>query len=118
MSFAAGGQPPAILVSRDAVRLLESRTGILGCLAETATPALGEEVELAHGDRLVLYTDGLVEVFNRSEEMFGIKGLEELVRQSSTLALPEMKQAILDGATAWSHGPLNDDVSLVIVEAR
>jgi hypothetical protein len=29
-----------------------------------------------------------------------------------------MKQAILDGATAWSHGPLADDVSLVIAEAR
>jgi sigma-B regulation protein RsbU (phosphoserine phosphatase) len=118
MSFAAGGQPPAMLVSDGAVRLLESRTGILGCIAETATPALGEEVELAPGDRLVLYTDGLTEVFNRSEEMLGIKGLEELVRQSSTLALPEMKQAILDGATAWSDGPLADDVSLVIAEAR
>lgn len=117
MSFAAAGQPPAILVSGGAVRLLESRTGILGCLAETATPALGVEVELAPGDRLVLYTDGLVEVFNRSEEMLGIEGLEELVRQSSTLPLPEMKQAILNGATAWSHGPLTDDVSLVIVEA-
>jgi PAS domain S-box-containing protein len=118
MSFAAAGQPPAILVSGGAVRLLESRTGILGCLAETANPALGEEVELAPGDRLVLYTDGLVEVFNSSEEMLGINGLEELVRQSSTRTLPEMKQAILDGATAWSHGPLADDVSLVIVEVR
>jgi PAS domain S-box-containing protein len=118
MSFAAAGQPPAILVSNGAVRLLESRTGILGCLAETATPALAEEVELAPGDRLVLYTDGLLEVFNRSEEMLGIEGLEELVRQSSTLSLPEMKQAILDGATAWRHGPLADDVSLVIVEVR
>jgi PAS domain S-box-containing protein len=118
MSFAAAGQPPAILISDGAIRLLESRTGILGCLAETATPALAEEVELAPGDRLVLYTDGLVEVFNSSEEMLGIEGLEKLVRQSSTRALPGMKQAILDGATSWSHGPLADDVSLVIVEVR
>ena len=118
MSFAGGGQPPAILVSGDAVRLLESRTGILGCLADTAIPASAEEVQLAPGDRLVLYTDGLIEVFNRSEEMLGVTGLEALVRQSSTLPLPEMKQAILNGATAWSHGPLTDDVSLVIVEVR
>jgi sigma-B regulation protein RsbU (phosphoserine phosphatase) len=118
MSFAAAGQPPALFVSNGVFRLLESRTGILGCLDEAAKPALGEEVELAPGDRLVLYTDGLIEVFNRSEEMLGIKGLEQLVRQSSTLALREMKQAILEGATAWSRGPLADDVSLVIVEAR
>jgi hypothetical protein len=29
-----------------------------------------------------------------------------------------MKRAILEGAAAWSHGPLADDVSLVIVEIR
>jgi hypothetical protein len=29
-----------------------------------------------------------------------------------------MKQAILEGAAAWSHGVLADDVSLVIVEVR
>jgi hypothetical protein len=29
-----------------------------------------------------------------------------------------MRQAILDGVTAWRHGPLADDVSLVIVELR
>ena len=116
MTFAAAGQPPAILVSNGTVRLLESRTGILGSLADTAQPAPAEEVELSQGDRLVLYTDGLIEVFNTSEEMLGVEGLQRLVRQSVAQALPEMKEAILRGAAAWSHGAPADDVSLVIVE--
>jgi hypothetical protein len=29
-----------------------------------------------------------------------------------------MRQAILDGVAAWRHGPLADDLSLVIVELR
>jgi hypothetical protein len=29
-----------------------------------------------------------------------------------------MKQAILDGVSAWRHGALTDDMSLVIVEVR
>jgi PAS domain S-box-containing protein len=115
MTFAAGGQPPAILVSNGAVRLLESRTGILGCLVDTAQPAAAEEVELVPGDRLVFYTDGLIEVFNSSGDMLGVEGLEKIVRQSATRALPEMKQAILDGVAAWRHGTMADDVSLVIV---
>ena len=118
MTFAGGGQPPAILVSNGIVRLLESRTGILGCLADTAEPAAAEEIELAPGDRVVFYTDGLVEVFNRSGDMLGVQGLQELVRQSATTALPKMKQAIVDGAAAWRHATLADDVSLVIVEVR
>ncbi len=32
--------------------------------------------------------------------------------------IPDMRQAILDGVAAWSHGPLADDVSLVIAEVR
>ena len=118
MTFAAACQPPAMLVSKGTLRLLDSQNGILGYLPEIAPSAAAAEIELAPGDRLVLYTDGLVEVFNRSKDMLGVEGLQELVRQSATRSLPEMKQAILEGAAAWSHGPLADDVSLVIVEVR
>jgi len=118
MSFAAAGHPPAILVSNGTLRLLSSRNAILGRLPELVPSASADEIELAPGDRLVLYTDGLTEVFNRVEEMLGIQGLQELIRRSVRRPLPEMKQAILDGVAAWSQGPLADDVSLVIVEVR
>jgi phosphoserine phosphatase RsbU/P len=118
MTFAAGAQPPAMLVSNGTLRLLGSQNGILGCLSEVAPSEPEDEIELVAGDRLVLYTDGLVEVFNSRHDMLGVEGLKELVRQSATRALPEMKQAILDGAAEWRHGALADDVCLVIVEVR
>src|SRR6516225_5304055 len=117
-TFAAAAHPPAMLVSNGGVRLLNSQNGILGWLAETAPSEPEDEIELVPGDRLVLYTDGLVEVFNSLHDMLGVEGLEELIRQSATRALPEMKQAVLDGATEWRHGALADDVTLVIVEVR
>ncbi len=117
-SFAAGGHPPAMLVSGGGVRLLESQNGILGCLSETAPSESADEIELASGNRLVLYTDGLVEVFNHHNEMLGVDGLSKLVLDSAKLPLPEMRQVVLDGVTAWRHGPLADDVSLIIVEVR
>jgi PAS domain S-box-containing protein len=118
MTFAAAGHPPAMLVSGGGLRLLDSQSGILGCLAETAPSESADEIDLNSGDRLLLYTDGLVEVFNQSDEMLGVEGLEELVRESAKRALPEMRQAILDGVAAWRRGPLADDLSLVIVELR
>ena len=117
-TFAAAGHPPAMLVSSGGVRLLESQNGILGCLAETAPTESVDEIELKSGDRFILYTDGLVEVFNHEEEMLGVEGFSQLVLDSAKHKLPEMRQAILDGVAAWSHGPLVDDVSLVIVEVR
>ena len=107
-----------MLLSNAGLRLLDSQGGILGCLADTAPSEATDEIDLIPGDRLVLYTDGLIEVFNRSDEMLGVEGLEELVRQSAKRALPEMRQAILDGVATWRNGPLVDDVSLVIVELR
>ena len=118
MTFAAAGHPPAMLVSGGELRLLDSQSGILGCLAETAPSESADEIDLTSGDRLVLYTDGLTEVFNQSDEMLGVEGLEGLVRQSAKRALPEMRQAIVDGVAAWRHGPIADDLSLVIVEIR
>ena len=118
MAFAAAGHPPAILVSKDDLRLLDSQNGILGCLSETAPSNSVDEINLEPGDRLVLYTDGLVEVFNHHDDMLGVEGFAQLVLDSAKLPLPEMRQAVLDGVAAWRHGPLADDVSLVIVEVR
>jgi serine phosphatase RsbU (regulator of sigma subunit) len=48
----------------------------------------------------VLYTDGLVEVFNTRGEMLGIEGFSQLVRDAANLTLPEMRQTIIDGVAA------------------
>jgi len=117
-TFVGGGHPPAMHVCNGGVRLLESQSGILGCLSEFARPASAEEIEFASGDRLVLYTDGLVEVFDRLDNMLGVEGLETLVLQSAKRPLPEMRRTILEGVARWGHGSLGDDVSLVIVEVR
>ena len=117
-SFAAAGHPPAMLVSNGGIRFLKSQNGILGCITETEPTASAHEIELTSGDRLVLYTDGLTEVFDEHDEMLGVEGLEALVRLSAKRTLPEMRQAIVDGVTQWRHGALTDDVSLVIVEVR
>ena len=118
VTLAAGGHPPVMLISKGGVRLLDSKSGILGCLSETAPSESANEIDLDPGDRLIFYTDGLTEVFNEHDEMLGVEGLEALVLQSANRTLPEMREEIVDGVTAWRHGSLTDDVSLVLVEVR
>ena len=118
VTFAGAGHPPVMLVSKGEVRLFDSKAGILGCVSETTLFEADDEIDLHPGDRLVFYTDGLTEVFDEHDKMLGVEGLEALVRLSAKLTLPEMKQAIVDGVTAWRHGSLTDDVSLVLVEVR
>jgi sigma-B regulation protein RsbU (phosphoserine phosphatase) len=118
LTFAAAGHPPAILVSNGSIRLLDSQSGILGCLTDLTPSKSADEIDLTSGDRLVLYTDGFIEVFNERREMLGVEGLAEFVHRSAKRTLQGMKQSILDGVAAWRHGPPMDDMSLVIVELR
>ena len=119
MVFAGAGHPPAMLVRRgQSPLLLESRSAILGVLPDAVDTTPSLELQLEPGDRIVLYTDGITEVFNSRGEMLGIEGIREIVHQTSTLSAQEMKQGILDGVAAWRSGQPSDDVSLVLVHVR
>jgi len=117
MSYAGAGHPPAMIVQPDGtIRLLQSRSMILGALEGAVGPDAAEEIDLEKGDRIVLYTDALKEAFDRHGEMLGVKGLEDIVRTTRALPLDEMKVSILQKIETWRHGPSADDTSLVLAE--
>jgi PAS domain S-box-containing protein len=119
MVFAGAGHPPAMLARRGQIPLLlESRSMILGALPEAVEIASTPEVQLLPDDRIVIYTDGITEVFDSRGEMLGVPGIQEIVRQTSSLPAEEMKQGILDRVAAWRNGPPTDDVSLLVVHVR
>jgi len=119
MVFAGAGHPPAML-SRGGQTpvLLESGTMLLGALPDVVGVPGSFEVQLEPDDRIVLYTDGITEVFNSSGEMLGVEGVREIVRRASALPAEEMKQGILDGVAAWRSGPPTDDISLMLVHVH
>ena len=119
MVFAGAGHPPAMLARQgQGPLLLESRSMILGALPDAVDATTNLEVQLQPDDRIVLYTDGITEVFNSRGEMLGVEGVREIVRQTSSLAPHEMKQGILDRVAAWREGSPTDDVSLMLVHVR
>jgi len=119
MVFAGAGHPPAMVARRGQNPiLLESRSMVLGALPEAVEVTTSQEVQLQPDDRIVLYTDGITEVFNSRAEMLGVSGVQEIVRQVSSLPAEEMKQGILDAVAAWREGPPTDDVSLILVHVR
>lgn len=117
--FAGAGHPPGMIVTPgEQPRLLESRALVLGALPEAVgnDPAIEEHVE--PGDRIVLYTDGITDVFNANGEMLGVPGVQKFVRETATLPFGEMKHVLLDRVAAWRDGPPSDDVSLVLAEVQ
>jgi len=100
----------------EAPRLLESRSSVLGLLHDAVDAGAAMNIPVEAGDRVILYTDGFTESFNTRDDMLGVEGLAEIVRETSKLPLPAMTQEIVNRVAAFRHGPPADDMSLVAVE--
>ncbi len=117
LEFAGAGHPPAMIIQPGkTARLLESRSAVLGLLDDAVDNEAASQIPVQAGDRVVIYTDGFTETFNLNSDMLGVEGFAEIVRETSKLSLPEMKQQILERVAAWRHGPAADDMSLVLIE--
>ncbi len=107
------GHPPALLLRGDnGLERLGATCTVVG-LFEKWDCAM-EERELAPGDAVLLYTDGVTEALNGEGEEFGEKRLLEAVRQCRGLSLPELLAAVADQARRFSPHEQSDDVTLIV----
>jgi PAS domain S-box-containing protein len=119
LEFAGAGHPPAMLARPGKEpQLLESRSAVLGLLADAVDGEAVTEIPVETGDRVVIYTDGFSESFNSRREMLGVDGLAEIVKETSKLPLGDMKHEMIERVAAWRGGPADDDMSLVVVEVN
>lgn len=85
-------------------------TGAMDDVSELTQDA---ELELADGDLLVLYTDGVTEAMNDRHERFGLDRLAALIEEHQSRDVAEICAAVVAAVTAWA--PVQaDDVSLVV----
>lgn len=76
-----------------------------------------DSVEFRHGDVFVLYSDGVTEAMNFSEEEFGEERLESSIRKNLHLTAEEMIKEIFKDVDSFTGGaPQSDDITMVIVK--
>jgi serine phosphatase RsbU (regulator of sigma subunit) len=78
------------------------------------------EVPIDSGDRIVLYTDGIIEAMSPSGQMYGSRNFMNTIKSSDHLGARELADLILSQLFKWTGRSknLDDDFSLVIVDVR
>lgn len=75
------------------------------------------DLELASGDAIVLFTDGITEARNKQNEEIGYDRLMEWVGHSAHLAARAMVQRLVTAVQEYSSGmPQLDDVTVLVVK--
>jgi serine phosphatase RsbU (regulator of sigma subunit) len=112
----AGHNPPIHYRAADGT-MAELRTpGIaLGVLEEIK---LGEaQTELAPGDVLVCYTDGVTETIDDANQEYGVERLRNLIASHHGAPAEAIVRAIIDAVSHHGHGrPPFDDITLVVIK--
>jgi serine phosphatase RsbU (regulator of sigma subunit) len=78
-----------------------------------------KRADLAAGDILVLYTDGITEAEDLQGEEFGLERLSAVVRRDSSLSAEELMKNIFQSAQDFCQGVgFNDDATLLVVKCN
>lgn len=118
LTWSNAGHYPPLLFRSGQITYLDGRGVALGLLEHCPTPVTYTR-QLAPGDVVVLYTDGLLEAQNALGAKFGLSGLETAVRQSAALSAAGIKEAILASLASFTQGhEQRDDVTMVILKAK
>ena len=72
--------------------------------------------DLAPGDVLVFYTDGVTEAENQLAEEFGMERLSAVVRRGSSLSAEDIMKDIYNNAADFCGDEFADDVTIVVVK--
>jgi len=114
LTCANAGHNPPLLVrgSGEVVRLATGGT-VLGVFPDLEYEQ--HQLDIGHGDRLVLYTDGITEAMSPEGEEYGEERLTAAIAERAGTSAPALTAALFDDVLAFAEGTLQDDATIVSV---
>jgi phosphoserine phosphatase RsbU/P len=119
-SYAGAGHPPLLVWSkREGMAHEFIQNGLfLGPFAEATYSSI--EIPLAAGDRLFLYTDGILEFKSRAGEEFGADRLREFLDANHGLRADQLVETLISQVWRWAEQVAglaqSDDITLLAID--
>lgn len=122
-AYAGCGHPPALLFKAAGAgggMRLESQHTLLGLFPEISHQCQIDRVSLDPGDRIILYTDGLIEARNEEREAFGAQRLAEIVSRcvDENLEGELLADRVLGAVNSFRGQGSRDDLLLMVISIQ
>jgi len=119
VSYANAGHPPPLLFNRRHAQFTELDADglIVGIRPEVAFEE--KMLQLAAGDVILFYTDGLIEAENAQAEFFGLERTKAIFREHASETPQAIIDALIDGLKLFCQtSSFMDDISLMVFQWR
>ncbi|MEM7182905.1 MAG: fused response regulator/phosphatase [Spirochaetota bacterium] len=105
---------PLLLLRKNQIHTLEGDgTGLL-MFSEVRLQEYS--IQLNSGERVLLYSDGLIEVFNEKQEMYSYERFEESALKNVNHKGKVFLERILDDTLIFSNHNIKDDMAMLLLE--
>ena len=118
--FAGAGHPPAIqyrAATRDTV-LVPSQTTPVGIFETLPKPCGTTTSTFESGDRVVVYTDGLIDARPPGGEPLGVDRLRAVLEEHAGQKAGKLNATMFEAARRYAGGRLDDDALVMTADLR
>lgn len=115
-TFINAGHDPLIKINPASkeLRKFEARSIFLGIDPDTTFSV--ETINLEKNEKLIFYTDGIVEAISSNEEEFGEKRLNEIITNNASLSPTDLITEIISALATHCQGTAYaDDITLIVL---
>jgi len=118
ITWSGAGHPPAILqcCSAHHMKRLVSQNIILGATEDCILGEGQETLPIHKGDRVIFYTDGIIESSDANGKMLGIEGLQQIIQEHYESPQADLADQVLATARQGSGFTETDDMSLILLD--
>lgn len=114
--YGNASHPPARLYKKkeNKIENLDSKGMFIGALEDANEYYESKKDKLDRGDRIIIYSDGIIDLMNEKSEYYSIERLDRAIEQSLELPIEEAVQYIVDDMKNFANR-ISDDMTLVMV---
>lgn len=119
LTYAIAGHPPAMVIRPNTKEIfrLDGPGVVVGPFPDELIKYKDRVFQCLPQDKLLIYTDGIVEIFDQNQDMLGIAGIENHLKECQDLPIADLLEQLYDRLASFSNQQnFEDDITMVGLE--